>query len=106
MDKQKFDSIIEDIRKRATDRGGYILHDQINEMLGDETDYELIERIYDKLGELQIDYYDSEDEAAEKISRRKRKEKKKAAPTTGTIRSIGRLRCRVTTGGTRSMSRR
>ena len=79
MDKQKFDTIIEGIRKKATDKGGYILHDQINEMLGDETDYELIERIYDKLGELQIDYYDSEDEAIEKLSRRKRKEKKKAA---------------------------
>ena len=79
MDKQKFDTIIEEIRKKATDRGGYILLDQINEVLGDETDYELIERIYDKLGELQIDYYDNEDEAAEKISRRRRKEKKKAA---------------------------
>ncbi len=79
MDKQKFDTIIEEIRKKATERGGYILLDQINEVLGDETDYELIERIYDKLGELQIDYYDNEDEAAEKISRRRRKEKKKAA---------------------------
>ncbi|HPF69665.1 MAG TPA: sigma-70 factor domain-containing protein, partial [Candidatus Krumholzibacteria bacterium] len=79
MDKTRFDSVIEDIRRKATEKGGYILHDQINEMLGDETDYEMIERIYDKLGELQIDFYDSEDEAVEKISRRKRKEKKKAA---------------------------
>ena len=38
-----------------------------------------IERIYEKLGELQIDYYDSEDEAKEKLSRRKKKEKKKVA---------------------------
>jgi RNA polymerase primary sigma factor len=79
MDKTRFDSLIENIRKKATEKGGYILHDQINEMLGDSTDYEVIERIYDKLGELQIDFYDNEDEAAEKISRRKRKEKKKAA---------------------------
>ncbi|MBE0565364.1 MAG: RNA polymerase sigma factor RpoD [Krumholzibacteria bacterium] len=79
MDKQKFDAIIDEIRRKATDKGGYILHDQINELLGDETDYELIERIYDKLGELQIDFYDTEDEAIDKISRRKRKEKKKAA---------------------------
>ena len=79
MDNNVFDTIIEKIRKQATDRGGYILHDQINEMLGDVSDAELIDRIYDKLVELQIDYYDTEEEAAEKLSRRKKKEKKKAA---------------------------
>ena len=79
MDKKRFKGIIEKIRKHATARGGYILHDQINEMLGDEVDVEVIDRIYEKLGELQIDYYDSEEEARKKMSRRRKKEKKKIA---------------------------
>ncbi len=79
MDKKRFKGIIEKIRKHATARGGYILHDQINEMLGDENDVEVIDRIYEKLGELQIDYYDSEEEARKKMSRRRKKEKKKIA---------------------------
>jgi len=79
MDNTQFDGLIEDIRKQATAKGGYILHGQINELLGDESDVDLIDRIYERLGELKIDYFDSEDEAKAKISRRKKKEKKKAA---------------------------
>ncbi len=79
MDKARFESTIEKIRKEATAQGGYILHDQINDHLGDDVNVEIIDRIYEKLGELQIDYYDSEDEAKTKISRRKKKEKKKVA---------------------------
>jgi len=79
MDKKKFNGIISKIRKMATAKGGYILHEQVNDLLGDKTDVEQIDRIYEKLGELQIDYYDSEKEAKEKLSRRKKKEKKKVA---------------------------
>jgi len=79
MDKEQFEKTIEKIRKEATSQGGYILHEQINNFLGDSVDIEIIDRIYEKLGELQIDYYDSEEEAQAKISRRKKKEKKKAA---------------------------
>ena len=79
MDNKKFDRLIGKIRKEATAKGGYILHGQINDMLGSDVDVDQIERIYEKLGELQIDYYDSEAEAKEKMSRRKKKEKKKAA---------------------------
>jgi RNA polymerase primary sigma factor len=79
MESKQFKAIISKIRKEATAKGGYILHGQINEMLGDEVDVNQIERIYEKLGELQIDYYDSEAEAKEKLSRRKKKEKKKIA---------------------------
>jgi RNA polymerase primary sigma factor len=79
MDKASFETTIEKIRKEATAQGGYILHDQINDHLGDDVDVDVIDRIYEKLGELQIDYYDSQEEAQNKISRRKKKEKKKAA---------------------------
>ena len=79
MDTKKFDRIIKSIRKAATAKGGYILHEQVNEMLGDDVDVEHIERIYEKLGELKIDYFDSEEQAQTKLARRKKKEKKKVA---------------------------
>jgi RNA polymerase primary sigma factor len=79
MDKKKFNTIISKIRKMATAKGGYILHEQVNELLGDQTDVEQIDRIYERLGELKIDYFDSEKEAQEKLSKRKKKEKKKVA---------------------------
>ncbi len=86
MDNTQFDGLIENIRKEATAKGGYILHNQINDLLGDETDVDLIDRIYEKLGELQIDYFDSEAEAKSKLSRRKTKAKKKAA----TVKKVSR----------------
>ncbi len=79
MDTKKFDRIIKSIRKEATKKGGYILHEQVNELLGDEVDVEHIESIYEKLGELKIDYFDSEEQAQSKLARRKKKEKKKVA---------------------------
>ncbi len=79
MENKELDKIIAKIRKKATAKGGYILHDQINEMLGDETDVDKIEQIYEKLGELKIDFYDSEEQAQTKLARRKKKEKKKIA---------------------------
>jgi len=87
MDNTQFDGIIEDIRKKATKKGGYILHGQINELLGDESDVDIIDRIYERLGELKIDYFDSEEEAKAKISRRKKKDKKKAATVKKVTRS-------------------
>ena len=87
MDKERFNSIIENLRKVATLKGGYVLNDQINDMIGDELDIELIERIYEKLGELQIEYFDDEKEAQRKLSTRRKKEKKKAAVLKRSVRS-------------------
>ncbi len=87
MDTTQFDTIITRIRKVATQKGGYILHDEINELLADGVDIEAIDRIYEKLGELQIDYFDNEEEAREKISRRKKKEKKKVAAARKAVRT-------------------
>ncbi|MBU8870819.1 MAG: RNA polymerase sigma factor RpoD [Gemmatimonadales bacterium] len=86
MDKTQFDGLIDNIRKEATNKGGYILHEQINEMLGDDVEVKLIERIYEKLGELRIDFYDSEEEAKDKFAKRKKREKKKSA----TVRRVTR----------------
>jgi len=79
MDTKEFDSVIEKIRKIATAKGGYILHDEVNDLLKDDVQVDEIEIIYEKLVELQIDYYDSEDDAQIKLAKRKKKEKKKVA---------------------------
>jgi len=79
IDTKKFDGIIDDIRKAATKTGGYILHEQVNDLLGDDVDVSYIERVYEKLGELKIDYFDSEEAAQAKIARTKKKQKKKVA---------------------------
>jgi len=80
MDKDRFGSIIEGIRKVASKNGGYVLNEQINDLIGDEEfDIDLIERIYEKLTQLKIEYYDTEDEAQRKLAKRLKKEKKKAA---------------------------
>jgi RNA polymerase primary sigma factor len=86
MEKEQFEGIIEDIRKEVT-RDGYILHEQINDMLGDSADIDVIERIYDKLGELKIDFFDTAKEAKQKLSRRKKKVTKKAAATKKVMRT-------------------
>ncbi|MFT5233190.1 MAG: RNA polymerase primary sigma factor [Candidatus Krumholzibacteriia bacterium] len=79
IDTKKFDGIIDDIRKTATKCGGYILHEQVNDLLGDDVDVSYIERVYEKLGELKIDYFDSEEAAQAKMARTKKKQKKKVA---------------------------
>jgi RNA polymerase primary sigma factor len=87
MEKERFEGIIEGIRKAATIKGGYVLNDQINELIGDDFDIDMIERIYEKLSELQIDYYDSDDEAQRKLTTRLQREKKKAASVKKSVRS-------------------
>jgi len=80
MEKERFEALIEGIRLKAGDRGGFVLNDDINGLLGSEDSVvELVERIYERLTELQIEYFDSEEEASRKLATRYRKEKKKAA---------------------------
>jgi len=86
MEKEQFEGIIDDIRKEVT-KDGYILHEQINDMLGDSADIDVIERIYDKLGELKIDFFDTEKEAKQKMARRKKKVAKEAATTKKVLRT-------------------
>lgn len=88
MDKERLEKLIASIKKKAADRGGYVLNDDINEMLGEsEFDLELVERIYEKLPELQIDFFDNEEEASRRVATRVRKEKKKAVTAKKALRS-------------------
>ncbi|MEZ4387503.1 MAG: RNA polymerase sigma factor RpoD [Candidatus Krumholzibacteriia bacterium] len=88
MKTDRFDQLIESIRRKASDRGGWVLNDDINELIGDSAvDIDALDRVYDKLQELQIDYYDSQDEATRRMATRQRKEKKKVASAKKAVRS-------------------
>ncbi len=87
MNKERFGCIIKDLRKAASVKGGYVLNDDINDLIGDDFTIELIERIYEKLSDMQIDYYDSEVEAQKKLATRLRREKKKAAIVRKAVRT-------------------
>lgn len=88
MKKDRFDKLIEAVRRKASKRGGWVLNDDINELLGDEAvDIDEIDRVYGKLQELQIDYYDSREEAKRRLATRKRKEKKKVQTAKKAVRS-------------------
>ena len=88
MDKERFDGLIESIRRTASDRGGWVLNDDINELLGDaEIDVESLDRVYGKLQEMRIEYFDSQEEADRRLATRHRKEKKKVASAKKAVRS-------------------
>ena len=88
MQKKSFDKLIESIRRKATKRGGWVLNDDINELLGDDTvDVDTIDSVYGKLQELQIDYYDSREEAERRLATRQRREKKKIQTAKKAVRS-------------------
>ncbi len=77
----KLAKIVGELRRRHTDRG-YVLHDDINELLEDDFDLENLDSIYTELTRLSISFYDSEEVAREKMKlqdRRKEKLKKEQA---------------------------
>jgi RNA polymerase primary sigma factor len=83
----KLDKIVDQLQKRNEDRG-YVLHDDINELLDDDFDLEKLDLIYSELTKLSINFYNSEEVAREKMKikdRRKDKLKREAQVRT-TIR--------------------
>ena len=88
MKKDRFEKLMVDLRDTAGKRGGWVLTDDINDLLGDASvDVEVYDRIYGKLSELHIEYFDTEDEATRRLSTRQRKEKKKVQTAKKAIRS-------------------
>ena len=80
----KLAKIIDQLKKRNTERG-YVLHDDINELIDDDFDLENLDSIYGELTKLSISFYDSEEVAREKMKvqdRRREKQRKEAAVKT------------------------
>ena len=88
MQKDALNQLIESLRRRASERGGWVLNDDINELLGDSMfDVEMLDRVYGKLQELQIEFYDTADEAQRRLAVRQRKEQKKVQIAKKVVRS-------------------
>ncbi len=78
MSEAKLATIIDKIRKVASGNGGYVLHDQINNMIeDDDVDVDLLDQVYEKLTEIKIDFFDSVDDAERKQAKDRAKQKKK-----------------------------
>ena len=75
MGDPKFTKIIDQLKRRNHERG-YVLHDDINELIDDDFDLENLDSIYGELNKLNIPYYDSEEVARERVRLQdKRKER-------------------------------
>ena len=78
MSHAKLDPFVEKIRKVASENGGYVLHEQINNMIEDDNvDIELLDQVYEKLTEIKIDFFDSVQDAERKKAKEKAKVRKK-----------------------------
>ncbi len=71
----KFDDVLEDIRRVAEDKG-YILNHEIDTLMGRDFSPEDIVALYDRLSEEKIDYFDTEEKALLKIEAKKRRAEK------------------------------
>jgi RNA polymerase primary sigma factor len=71
----RFEFILEDIRKLAEDKG-FVLHHEIEGLVGEDFSPEDIVTLYDRLSEEKIDFFDSPEKARLKIEARKRREEK------------------------------
>ncbi len=74
----KFEDVLEDIRRVADDKG-FILNHEIDALVGNDFSPEDIVALYDRLSEEKIDFFDSPEKARLKIEAKKRREEKEEA---------------------------
>ncbi len=83
----KFDDVLEDIRRVAEDRG-YILNHEIDNIVGEDFSPEDIVVLYDRLSEEKIDYFDTEEKALMKIEAKKRREEKEEVKNEELLKAV------------------
>ena len=77
MDRNRIEEVLVEIRKLAGDKG-YVLHEEIEGLVGTEFNPEDIIPLYDKLSEENIEFFDSDEKARLKIDAQVRREQKEA----------------------------
>jgi len=77
MDDKQFDKVIRALKKQAKVRGGYVLHEEVNKLILDEFEITELDKIYDKLGELKIEFFDDEVSARQKMELKEQRRLKK-----------------------------
>ena len=77
MAPSRIEEIVLDIKKRSEAKG-YILNEEIHDLVGHEMDPEEIVELYDRLSEEHIEFFDSGEIARMKMDARKKREQKEA----------------------------
>jgi len=87
MHLEKFDDVLDDIRRVAEDKG-FILNHEIDALVGSDFSAEDIVVLYDKLSEEKIDYFDSPEKARLKMEAKKRREEKEEQKMEEEIKAV------------------
>ena len=77
MDLDRIEEVLVEIRKLAGEKG-YVLHEEIEGLVGTEFNPEDIIPLYDKLSEENIEFFDSDEKARMKIDAQAKREQKEA----------------------------
>jgi RNA polymerase primary sigma factor len=77
MDRNRIEEVLVEIRKLAGEKG-YVLHEEIEGLVGTEFNTEDIIPLYDKLSEENIEFFDTDEKARLKIDAQARREQKEA----------------------------
>ncbi len=83
----KFDNVLEDIRRIAEDKG-YILNHEIDGLVGNDFTPEDIVVLYDRLSDEKIDYFDTREKALLKIEAKKRREEKEESKNEELLKAV------------------
>ncbi|MCK4351411.1 MAG: sigma-70 family RNA polymerase sigma factor, partial [Candidatus Krumholzibacteria bacterium] len=80
MDLEKIEGVLLDIKK-LSDEKGYILNEEIEDLVGEDFEPGDIIRLYDRLSEENIEFFDSKRKARMKIDAQKKREQREAKKT-------------------------
>jgi len=83
----KFEDVLEDIRRVADDKG-FILNHEIDALVGNDFTPEDIVQLYDRLSEEKIDFFDSPEKARLKMEAKKRREEKEETKSDDSMKTV------------------
>ncbi|UCH83013.1 MAG: hypothetical protein JSW50_11145, partial [Candidatus Latescibacterota bacterium] len=83
----KFDDVLEDIRRVAEEKG-YILNHEIDNLVGNNFTPEDIVTLYDRLSEEKIDFFDTREKALLKIEAKKRRVEKEETKNAEMLKTV------------------
>ncbi len=80
MDLEKIEEVLLDIKK-LSDEKGYVLNEEIEDLVGEDFEPDDIIQLYDRLSEEKIEFFDTKRKARMKIDAQKKREQKEAKKT-------------------------
>ncbi|HEX5133074.1 MAG TPA: RNA polymerase sigma factor RpoD [Candidatus Krumholzibacteria bacterium] len=83
----RFDDVLEDIRRIAEDKG-FVLNQDIESLVSEEFSPEDIVILYDRLSEEKIDFFDTPEKARLKLEARKRREEKEEQKAEEDVKAV------------------